>query len=235
MPRLTKTFIVVSCISILALALTYQSLPAQNETNNSSNSKKKQSAHPSYSVGDLTFQYTNKLQIKNFALNRKDIVCLSYLDPPPGISIFFVAPLLIADSLSKDKLAATTDSIRDDLIAAIFKEKNLSFQWRPIPAGIPISKYENSSSLTNGWNGSKTISFDVRHIKYKQKNFLVGLIQEQCKGRDAKKSFEKDELCRDNFFQLIYSAQIAASVTNEPKPDMWPPPGRPEVQGIPIR
>ncbi len=174
-------------------------------------------------LGNIEFKYADTYILNKIKLPRTDVVTFidKRYESDSGF-VFAVAPLKYKDnSMDADFLAM----VRADIVQGWLKNKGGELTWKSVSDSNAISKYQTDVIRIIGTEGKITIFFEFRRVVYKDKDFIVGTLLDQEKAKKSNSSFNNGIIGGVNYHHELMMAKLAASVTGEEDPNMWPPGG----------
>jgi hypothetical protein len=195
---------------------------AQEKSDDTPNNKR------THTIGEITFKHADNFTLNKPNVERQDTITLFDNRYPDLDGFVFVSSPITLKSKGVDKVFR--DKLRDDLAKAWVKNTAAPFKWKNGEQMNRISKYQIESKSYLGWNGEAYLFIDIRTVKYKKQNFLIGILKVQGYGKASQESFNDGLLEFIPIGLELTIAKITSSITNEPEPMMWPPEG---IKGVP--
>ena len=129
--------------------------------------------------------------------------------------------LFIASPASDYDESKFMPSVVKTSLAKIFPKDSQNFSWKDVPYSGRISKFEIDGSVVRGFNGSLGILIKYRHLKFNNRNIIVGYAAEFGRGKEAKESFDRG-LGGDSMPGCYAVVDVTYSITREKMPENNP-------------
>ena len=99
-------------------------------------------------------------------------------------------------------------------VARIFPTESQEYEWRRVNLANSVSKFETSSGMIVGFNGSLAILIKYHRLRVKDKDTIVGYVSGAVSGTEAKEFFERT-LDADARGGCEASVEVIYSITGE--------------------
>jgi len=133
-----------------------------------------------------------------------------------GLGLFVASP---ESGFDEQKFMS---DVTKTILVKIFPKELQSFAWKPLRFSGAVSKFEVGGGMAQGFNGTLSVLVKYRHLKFKDKDILVGYVAEFGRGAEAKESFERG-LGGDSMPACNASVEVIYSITGEKIDENNPP------------
>jgi hypothetical protein len=174
---------------------------------------RQRSKKSSCNVGDITFVCPKGFKPLPVESDRKFSLLFR---KEYGLGLFVALP---ESGFDEQKFMS---DVTKTTLAQIFPKESQAFAWKPLNFSDSVSKYEVGGGMAQGFNGALSVLVKYRHLKFKDKDILVGYVAEFGRGAEAKESFERG-LGGDSMPACNASVEVIYAITGEKVDENNPP------------